>query len=127
MQGSELQKRIYAEIVVGCDAEGCRANFIATEAAGEPVEEWAARATEEAETRGWTCSSEKRILCPAHGASFLSTVDYVEVEREAHQLSLSHGPTAHLYAMRLAETAEENGDVAGGQFWRAVYASIRPR
>lgn len=54
-------------------------------------------------------------------------IDYVEVDREAHQLLQSHGQNAYLYAARLAEKAANDGEREAEQFWRAVYASIRPR
>lgn len=127
MQSTLLQDRIHAEIVIGCEMEGCSAEFIATEAPKEPSEEWSTRATKEAENMGWICSPENKILCPTHGVQVANTIDYVEVDREAYRLSLSHGPTAHLYAMRLAETAERNKEFEVGQFWRAVYATTRPR
>ena len=57
----------------------------------------------------------------------LPPIDWIEVGRESHQLSLSRGRSAYLYAMRLAEKAAQNGELEAAQFWRAVYAAIRPR
>lgn len=54
-------------------------------------------------------------------------LDFVEVVRQGHQLSISHGPHAYLYASQLAKeaAAEGNGDEA--LFWQAVAASLTPR
>ena len=54
-------------------------------------------------------------------------VDLVEVSREAHQLSHSHGRNAHRFAERQAEKAAREGNAEEAEFWRAVYGSLRPR
>jgi hypothetical protein len=57
----------------------------------------------------------------------MSTVDYVEVARTAHQLSADHGRSAHLYAAKLAEKAEAEGKLDEAAFWKAVSAALTPR
>lgn len=61
----------------------------------------------------------------AHDAK--PAVDWVEVCREAHELSLRHGRNAHVFATGLAEKAEATGDLEAEQFWRAVSSSLTPR
>lgn len=53
-------------------------------------------------------------------------VDYVEVDRKAHELGERHGPLAYEYASKLAEaaSAQENEERL---FWKAVAASLQPR
>ena len=50
-----------------------------------------------------------------------------KVQRESHQLSISHGRNAHLYALRLAQKAESEKNVGAARVWRAVYSSLRIR
>jgi hypothetical protein len=57
----------------------------------------------------------------------MSTVDYVEVARTAHQLSADHGRSAHLYAAKLAQKAEAEGKLDKAAFWKAVSAALTPR
>jgi hypothetical protein len=54
-------------------------------------------------------------------------IDWVEVSREAHELSLRHGRDAHIFASRMAEKAEAAGDIKAAQFWQAVSGSVAPR
>jgi hypothetical protein len=49
-----------------------------------------------------------------------SAPNFVEVSREAHQLAASHGPSAHLYAMRLADKAEASGEKKGTVLARRI-------
>lgn len=53
--------------------------------------------------------------------------DWVEVSREAHELSLRHGPNAYEYAARLASAALREGKIQESEFWRAVHAALKPR
>jgi hypothetical protein len=57
----------------------------------------------------------------------MSAVDYVEVSRTAHQLVLDHGPTAYLYAAKLASKANTEGKPDEADFWNAVSAALTPR
>ena len=61
---NQLQDRIHAEIVLGCDTDGCKSTFIASEMPSEPAQAWSSRATAEAEILGWSASSQNQILCP---------------------------------------------------------------
>lgn len=54
-------------------------------------------------------------------------VDWIEVDRGAHELELRHGRNAFTYAAKLAEKAERAGDPAAAAFWRAVSVSLAPR
>jgi len=54
-------------------------------------------------------------------------VDWIEVDREAHELELRHGRNAFTYAAKLAEEAKRAGDPAASAFWHAVSASLAPR
>lgn len=54
-------------------------------------------------------------------------VDYVEVDRVAHELDASHGSRAYLYARKIATQALEEGHAESHAFWRAVERSITPR
>jgi hypothetical protein len=54
-------------------------------------------------------------------------VDWIVVSREAHELALRHGRTAHIDAARLADKAESAGDVKAARFWRAVSRSLMSR
>lgn len=56
-----------------------------------------------------------------------ATIDWVEVSREAHELTLRHGRAAHILAARLADKAESTDDVNAAQFWRAVARSLTQR
>ena len=57
----------------------------------------------------------------------MSAVDYVEVARTAHQLAIDHGQNAYLRADKLAREAEATGNRDDAAFWKAVYATLRPR
>lgn len=63
----------------------------------------------------------------ADDAKAETMVDWIEVSREAHELALRHGRTAHIDAARLAEKAQSAGDVKTAQFWRAVSRSLTSR
>jgi hypothetical protein len=54
-------------------------------------------------------------------------VDWVEVERAAHQLSLDHGIRAYLYAARLANEAHAKQEPDDAEFWNAVAMTLTPR
>lgn len=55
-------------------------------------------------------------------------VDPSEVFRTAHQLLADHGPNdAHLYAARLSNEAEGDGNAHEAEFWKAVAAAAKPR
>lgn len=54
-------------------------------------------------------------------------VDYVEVGREAHQLSSTYGRDAWLYAGRWEKMAADEGKLEEAAFWSAVTAALRPR
>jgi hypothetical protein len=54
-------------------------------------------------------------------------VDWNEVGREAYELQLRHGRYAAAYAAKLAERAARGGMPEAEAFWRAVYATLRPR
>jgi len=54
-------------------------------------------------------------------------VDWVEVSREAHELTLRHGHNAHNFAAGLAKKAGAVGDLEGARFWEAVSSSLAPR
>ena len=54
-------------------------------------------------------------------------VDWIEVDREAHELELRHGRNAFTYAAKLAEEAKRAGDPVAAAFWHAVSASLAPR
>jgi hypothetical protein len=54
-------------------------------------------------------------------------VDWVEVERAAHQLSLDHGIRAHLYAARLANEARAKQEPDDAEFWNAIAMTLTPR
>lgn len=56
-----------------------------------------------------------------------TAVDWTEVSREAHELALRHGPTAHVFALKLADQAQAAGDFDAARFWRAVSQSIATR
>jgi hypothetical protein len=53
--------------------------------------------------------------------------DWIEVSRQAHELSLRHGWNAHEYAARLAAAALIDGKPDESEFWRSVEASLTPR
>lgn len=53
--------------------------------------------------------------------------DWIEVSREAHELSQRHGPEAHEYAARLADAALRAGKKEESEFWVAVEAALKPR
>jgi len=57
----------------------------------------------------------------------MSTVDYIEVGRTAHQLFADHGPSAYVYAAKLAREAEAEGKLDEAAFWKAVSAALTPR
>lgn len=56
-----------------------------------------------------------------------TAVDWTAVSREAHELALRHGPTAHVFALKLADQAQAAGDFNAARFWRAVSQSIATR
>ena len=56
-----------------------------------------------------------------------STVDYVKVGRESHELALRHGREAHRYARHLSEQARDAGDAEAAAFWDAVNRALEPR
>jgi hypothetical protein len=56
-----------------------------------------------------------------------STVDYVKVGRESHELELRHGRDAHRYALRLFERARDAGDAEAAAFWHEVHMALVPR
>src|SRR5437868_6201117 len=62
MPSQALIEKLYAEIIVVCEAPGCHETFICSKPAGQPVEAWAARAADEAESQGWTVSLAAAIL-----------------------------------------------------------------
>jgi len=68
MPDKALTERLHTEIVVQCDAVDCGEVFVASEAAHEPIESWAERASAEAEAQGWSVSSQGVLLCPKHGS-----------------------------------------------------------
>jgi hypothetical protein len=57
----------------------------------------------------------------------MTDVDYVEVCRQAHQLSSSHGWDAWKYAHRWANIAAHEGKLEESAFWCAVEAALKPR
>lgn len=54
-------------------------------------------------------------------------VDWIEVNRAAHQLQLDHGQRAYVYATKLAIEAEQEEKTEDAEFWNAVSASLAPR
>ena len=54
-------------------------------------------------------------------------VDWMEVNRTAHQVELGHGRNGYLYAERLATVAKEESQLDQCEFWLAVAAALRPR
>jgi hypothetical protein len=57
----------------------------------------------------------------------MSTVDFAEVSRTAHQLTLDHGHGAYLHAAKLAGEASAAGRQDEAAFWKAVTAALTPR
>lgn len=57
----------------------------------------------------------------------MSSVDFMEVGRVAHQLARDHGRTAYMHAARLAHEAESAGKSVEAEFWHAVSAALAPR
>jgi len=57
----------------------------------------------------------------------MSTVDFAEVSRTAHQLALDHSHSAHLYAAKLSREAGAAGRQDEAEFWKAVSAALTPR
>jgi hypothetical protein len=57
----------------------------------------------------------------------MSTVDFAEVLRTAHQLALDHGHGAYLYAAKLAREASAAGRQDEAEFWKRVSAALTPR
>jgi hypothetical protein len=57
----------------------------------------------------------------------MSTVDFAEVSRTAHQLALDHGHSAHLHAAKLSREAGAAGRQDEAEFWKAVSAALTPR
>ena len=68
------------------------------------------------------CSAEMTENYDQH-----QNVDWKEVGREAYELQLRHGRNAAAYAAKLAEKAARGGMPDAEAFWRAVYATLRPR
>lgn len=54
-------------------------------------------------------------------------VDYVEVGREAHQLSSTYGRDAWIYAGRWEKMAADECKLEEAAFWNAVATSLKPR
>lgn len=61
-----LIDRLYAEVMVTCEAELCNATFVSAQPALDPMETWSEQAATEAEAEGWTISSGGLVLCPLH-------------------------------------------------------------
>ena len=57
----------------------------------------------------------------------MSTVDFAEISRTAHQLALDHGHRAYLYAAKLSREASAAGRQDEAAFWKAVSAALTPR
>ena len=57
----------------------------------------------------------------------MTDVDWTEVNRQAHQLSSSHGRDAWRYAERWAEAAARQAKPDEAAFWGAVAAALKPR
>ena len=57
----------------------------------------------------------------------VSTVDFTEVSRTAHQLALDPGFGAYLYAAKLSHEARAEGRQDEAEFWKAVSVSLTPR
>jgi ribosomal protein L18E len=57
----------------------------------------------------------------------MSTVDFAEVSRTAHQLALDHGHSAYLYAANLSRELSAAGRQNEAEFWKAVSAALTPR
>ena len=55
------------------------------------------------------------------------SIDWVEVNRTAHQIELDHGRNGYLYAERLALQAKDEARPEDPEFWEAVAAALRPR
>jgi hypothetical protein len=64
MPSPQLVDKLYAELIIGCEAEGCHEVFLPTEMASDPVEPWSVRAAAEAESLGWSLSPMAMVLCP---------------------------------------------------------------
>lgn len=54
-------------------------------------------------------------------------IDWIAVDRKAHELSERHGRPAHQYAARLASEALADGDEDEHRFWQAVEGTLKPR
>jgi hypothetical protein len=57
----------------------------------------------------------------------MADVDYIEVGRQAHRLSSTHGREAWKFAARWAADAEREGRSEEAAFRKAVAASLEPR
>ncbi|MGM4964401.1 hypothetical protein AB7714_12895 [Tardiphaga sp. 1201_B9_N1_1] len=57
----------------------------------------------------------------------MAELDYIEVGREAHELSHAHGRNAYLHADRQAQWALEASEADEHTFWQAVAAALKPR
>ena len=57
----------------------------------------------------------------------MSTVDFAEVSRTAHQLALDHGHSAHLYAAKLSREAGAAGRQDDAEFWGALARAMLAR
>jgi hypothetical protein len=79
---------------------------------------------------GWHENRNTVSLCDADVWRLITAeaaVDWIEVSREAHEISMRHGRTAHIYAAMLAEKAQSAGDIKTAQFWQAVSRSLTSR
>jgi hypothetical protein len=65
-----LTDKLYTEVLLACNTEGCHGLFESTEPARDPMQSWSERAANEAEQQGWSVSREGVVACPkcARGA-----------------------------------------------------------
>jgi len=70
MTSRALTDKLYTEVLLTCDKEGCQSIFESTEPARDPMEPWSERAANEAEQQGWSVSRERFVACPkcTHGS-----------------------------------------------------------
>ena len=59
-----LHETLVCQNMLVCESYDCREFFEFDEVACEPMEEWAARATKEAEGRGWKIGHTGLVKCP---------------------------------------------------------------
>ncbi|WP_218001757.1 hypothetical protein [Paraburkholderia acidipaludis] len=79
---------------------------------------------------GWYENRNTVSLCDADVWRLITAeaaVDWIKVSREAHEIAMRHGRTAHIYAAMLAEKAQSAGDIKTAQFWQAVSRSLTSR